>query len=176
MSPTLSTASSSIDSFETAELRIELECIARHHAGHDDLAADAVQDALFLLWRRRTPPSDVRRWLRAAVLHRCRHHARTRARAARRDRRAALDRPESDPAADPLCELCTGELRERLERALHRLPAVARRVLALRAHHGLDYAAIAERLDVPIGTVRSSLHRARAALREPLAAWLTDAS
>lgn len=156
------------------ELRRDLERIARRHAGCDELAADAVQDALVLLWRRRSAPPDVRRWLRAAVLHRCRHHARTQARARTRDRRAALDRPESDPLADPLCGLCTDELRARLEQALVGLPGLARRVLALRAHDGLDYAAIAERLEVPVGSVRSSLHRARAALREPLADWLAE--
>lgn len=166
MSPTLSPTTTPED------LRRELERIARHHAGADDLAADAVQEALLLLWRRRTPPADAQRWLRAAVMHRCRHHARTRLRAERRDRRVARARHELDDQADPLCRLCEDELHEHLEHALGDLPSLARRALSLRVHQGLEYADIAARLDVPIGSVRSSLHRARATLRERLADWL----
>jgi RNA polymerase sigma-70 factor (ECF subfamily) len=153
-------------------LRRELVHLARLHTTHDDLAGEAVQDVLVLLWRRRTPPADLRRWLRAAVLHRCRHHARTRARAQRRDRDAASLRPELDADSDPACVVCERELRERLRAALQTLPPTARRALELRALRGLDYDAIAEHLGIPIGTVRSSLHRARAALREKLADWL----
>jgi RNA polymerase sigma-70 factor (ECF subfamily) len=44
-----------------------------------------------------------------------------------------------------------------------------RAVLVLRAYHDLDYDEIAEALGLEIGTVKSRLGRARAALREALA-------
>lgn len=51
-----------------------------------------------------------------------------------------------------------------LEEALARLPTAQREVLTLCGVLGYDYAAAAELLDVPIGTVRSRLHRGRATL------------
>ena len=47
-------------------------------------------------------------------------------------------------------------------------PRCDRRVFELRELDGLEYAEIADRLGVPIGTVRSRLNRARSALREGL--------
>ena len=49
-----------------------------------------------------------------------------------------------------------------------------RSVLVLREMEGLDYDAIAEILDVPVGTVRSRLHRARTQLKEELEREFTD--
>jgi RNA polymerase sigma factor (sigma-70 family) len=51
-------------------------------------------------------------------------------------------------------------------RALAGLPARQRDVLLLYAWAELDYEALALALDVPVGTVRSRLHRARRAVRK----------
>jgi RNA polymerase sigma-70 factor (ECF subfamily) len=51
---------------------------------------------------------------------------------------------------------------------VERLPVEQREVVALCGLLGFDYAATAEILDVPIGTVRSRLHRARAILERKL--------
>ncbi len=51
---------------------------------------------------------------------------------------------------------------------LGRLPIHQREVVALCGLLGYDYLGAAELLDVPIGTVRSRLHRARAAIAEQL--------
>ena len=45
------------------------------------------------------------------------------------------------------------------------LPEDMRAVLVLRAYHDLDYPEIAAALEVEVGTVKSRLSRARAALR-----------
>jgi RNA polymerase sigma-70 factor (ECF subfamily) len=47
-------------------------------------------------------------------------------------------------------------------------------VLYLRAVEGLEYEDIAERLSLPVGTVRSSLHRARAQLKRRFAGEVAD--
>jgi RNA polymerase sigma factor (sigma-70 family) len=57
-----------------------------------------------------------------------------------------------------------------IARALARLPRRQRDVLLLFAVAELQYAEIAAALDIPIGSVQSSLHRARAKLRAALAA------
>ena len=59
---------------------------------------------------------------------------------------------------------------------LARLPLHQREVVALCALLGFDYAGAAELLDVPIGTVRSRLHRARAAIAEQLDGSSEEAS
>ncbi|MGL4178731.1 MAG: RNA polymerase sigma factor [Dermatophilaceae bacterium] len=54
--------------------------------------------------------------------------------------------------------------REVIEQALNDLPEQQRVVIVLREQEGLSYDEIAEALEVPVGTVRSRLNRARAAL------------
>jgi RNA polymerase sigma-70 factor (ECF subfamily) len=54
------------------------------------------------------------------------------------------------------------------------LPEDQRAVLVLREYHGLDYAELAAALDLDLGTVKSRLARARAALRAHLEATVPD--
>ncbi len=63
-----------------------------------------------------------------------------------------------------------GEPRRRIERALDAVRPDERAVLVLRDVRGLDYAAIGSALDLPVGTVKSRLFRARAALRAAMEA------
>jgi RNA polymerase sigma-70 factor (ECF subfamily) len=60
------------------------------------------------------------------------------------------------------------ELGQRIHEALHRLSPEHRAVLVMKDMEGQKYEAMAEILQVPIGTVRSRLHRARLELRELL--------
>ena len=62
-----------------------------------------------------------------------------------------------------------GIVARRLGRALARLPAGDRDVLLLHTFADLDYAGISEALDIPVGTVRSRLNRARGKLRTAIA-------
>jgi len=80
------------------------------------------------------------------------------------DGTASLGERVADPAHDP----ATLERRVRVERAYARLSEDHRIVLALRVDADLSYAAIAEALSVPVGTVMSRLARAREALIEVL--------
>ncbi|WP_051370465.1 RNA polymerase sigma factor [Streptomyces sp. 142MFCol3.1] len=91
-------------------------------------------------------------------------------RAARRHQAALSRVPPHDTAPD-----FADEVVERMEdagrlaaaqRALRRLRRGEREVFALCVWADLDYAAAAEALDVPIGTVRSRLSRARRRLRQ----------
>lgn len=73
-----------------------------------------------------------------------------------------------DPAPDPERRAAGGELLEQVDAALGQLPDEQRVVVWLRDGEGLSYEEIAQALEVPIGTVRSRLARARAALREAI--------
>ncbi|MEL7472525.1 MAG: sigma-70 family RNA polymerase sigma factor [Planctomycetota bacterium] len=59
---------------------------------------------------------------------------------------------------------------ERIQDALNHLSDEHRAVLILRDATGLDYQQVADALDLPVGTVKSRLFRARIALREVLEA------
>lgn len=61
------------------------------------------------------------------------------------------------------------EVAAAIERALAALAPEYRAAFLLREYHGLDYADIARALAIDVGTVKSRLSRARAALREALA-------
>jgi RNA polymerase sigma-70 factor (ECF subfamily) len=58
---------------------------------------------------------------------------------------------------------------ELVHRALATLGAESRQILVLRELEGCRYEQIAEILDLPVGTVRSRLFRARLQLRDQLA-------
>jgi RNA polymerase sigma-70 factor (ECF subfamily) len=75
------------------------------------------------------------------------------------------DRPALDPGA-PDGAFADLELRDRLEKAIAQLPDQYRFLIA--AHHlqGMQYEALAEALGIPLGTVKTHLHRAKRRLRE----------
>lgn len=77
-----------------------------------------------------------------------------------------LDFPDPGPAPDD--RLNRDEQAQELSKALGRLSLEHRSILILREMDELDYDAISEILDLPIGTVRSRLHRARSQLKEIL--------
>jgi RNA polymerase sigma-70 factor (ECF subfamily) len=60
------------------------------------------------------------------------------------------------------------ELRDRLEKAIARLPANYRLLIAAHYLKGVQYEDLAEALDLPLGTVKTQLHRAKQQLRRIL--------
>lgn len=68
----------------------------------------------------------------------------------------------------PLERVQSQEDRERLTEALHGLEPEQRAILLLRDGQGVDYAELSSILDIPEGTVKSRLFRARATLRARL--------
>lgn len=62
-----------------------------------------------------------------------------------------------------------GEMQAQINAAIARLPSDYRAVIALRYGADLDYEAIASTLNIPLGTVKTRLFRAKEALRRELA-------
>jgi RNA polymerase sigma-70 factor (ECF subfamily) len=60
------------------------------------------------------------------------------------------------------------ELRDRLEKAIAQLPEQYRLLIAAHYLEGVQYEALAEALDIPLGTVKTHLYRAKRRLRELL--------
>jgi RNA polymerase sigma-70 factor (ECF subfamily) len=76
--------------------------------------------------------------------------------------------PVDPHAAQPEDGMERAELKHALWRALEKLAQEFREAVLLRDVEGLDYEAIANVLELPIGTVRSRIHRGREALKEIL--------
>jgi RNA polymerase sigma-70 factor (ECF subfamily) len=77
-----------------------------------------------------------------------------------------------DAEADPAVALIESALSEPVQRALNALPEEFRKVVVLADMEQMDYADVSSTLNIPIGTVRSRLHRARALLRRALAEYV----
>lgn len=132
----------------------------------DDLAGDAVQEAVIALWRLESPPPAPRQWLMRTVTFRCLHALRALHRRQSHERLGRVR--ESCPLDHPPGALMNGELRDCLQNAVDSLQPEFRTVFLLREEEGLDYHEIAVQLSIPVGTVRSRLARARAHLRARL--------
>src|SRR5499433_2380784 len=94
-------------------------------------------------------------------------HRRSEARRLRATARIAADEERADRRASAAA-LDARLLFPRVANAIEALPDDERAALLLFAWEELPYQSVAEALDLPIGTVRSRLNRARARLRELL--------
>ena len=73
-----------------------------------------------------------------------------------------------DPRPGPESEVLTRDRVRQIEAALARLRPEHRAIVLMRDLSGMSYEEIAQSLDLPLGTVRSRLARARAGLQAEL--------
>jgi RNA polymerase sigma-70 factor (ECF subfamily) len=158
--------------------RAALDALLRRHldlihavcsrlAGNPADAADATQEALLAIVRG-LPRFDQRAaphtWMYRVATNACLDELRRRGRRPRLGLDDAMaERPDPAP---PLDRSVTDRLT--LDDALARLPEEFRVAVVLRDVQGMDYAQIAEVLQIPIGTVRSRIARGRQALATDL--------
>lgn len=143
--------------------------VAYRLTGNHEDAQDLVQDVLVRVQRglRTYEPGNLRAWLGRITTNAFLDDAR------RRQRRPQVSLPEDPdlvlPASPSAAEDWAARgLSDELQQALATLPEEFRVAVVLSDVAGLPYADIAEQLDVPVGTVRSRIHRGRLALREVL--------
>jgi RNA polymerase sigma-70 factor (ECF subfamily) len=134
---------------------------------HD--ADDVVQDAALRAFRyfRTFTGGNARAWFLSIVRNSCRGSRAPRLQQAT-DPFDEQEHSGAHPVADPETLLLQTDNAVLIERALSRLPARFRELLILRELQGLTYQELAATLDIPMGTVMSSLSRARHALRAAL--------
>jgi RNA polymerase sigma-70 factor (ECF subfamily) len=132
-----------------------------------DRADDAVQAALITAWRqlRSLRDSDAfEPWLHRILTHECYAEARRHTRITAEIRLLPIQTPA---ATDDILSV---QHRDQLERAFRRLTLEQRAVLVFHHYVGLTLPDVAQRLGIPLGTAKSRLHHATAALPASLEA------
>ncbi len=85
---------------------------------------------------------------------------------------SGLDPSDENPTTEPSGALDVSDRRRLVYQALAELSDEFRTALVLKEVDGMSYEEIAEVIEVPPGTVRSRIHRARVELRSKLALLL----
>jgi len=132
-------------------------------------ARDVAQEALVRLWEHRGKVEipAARSWLMTTTHHLCVDRLR------RRTRRPEVDQeslvvPLADDGPDPQRLAAASQTARAIHRALSALAEQDRTVVVMREMQGMSYDEIARALEVPLGTLKARLHRARERLRRQL--------
>jgi RNA polymerase sigma-70 factor (ECF subfamily) len=144
--------------------------------GDRDLAADCVQETFVSAWksRDRFDPSrgSLPAWLIGIARHRVHDAYRSRARTPA-PRLAGGDDTNGAAGTEPETEHVVERLL--VADALRTLAPRPRQVVELAFYAGLSQSEIAERLEVPLGTVKSDMRRALLRLRQVVGGGAVDA-
>lgn len=141
------------------------------------LADDLVSETFLLAFRGRAGyvpgRAPVRAWLFGIATNLVRRHARDEERRYRAFGRAVGEVEPTTELGEVAGRVDAQALRGELADALAALPSEDRDVLLLWTYPQLSYAEIAVALGIPVGTVRSRLHRARGRVRDRVSdRWL----
>ncbi|MEV6305784.1 RNA polymerase sigma factor [Actinoplanes sp. NPDC051861] len=167
---------------DAALIRTDFAALFDRHAPHihrylarrlgAQVADDLVAETFLTAFRRRgtfrPEQSDARPWLYGIATHLVAQHRRDEVRRLRLHQ-AVPPMPDAICHADQVAsDVTAAALRGLLTTALAALADGDRDVLLLIVQEELTYEQVAIALDIPVGTVRSRLHRARGALRAAL--------
>jgi RNA polymerase sigma-70 factor (ECF subfamily) len=148
-----------------ARLRDDALRVARARVGAGE-AEDVVQATFLAVLDHAAdgfrPGSDARAWIMTIVVNACRMRQRGAEARARHERAAAADVVVADGGVR------AAEAREELVAAVASIDEPFRSAVELRYLRGLEYAAVARALDVPLKTARSRVARGIAELRRRL--------
>jgi RNA polymerase sigma-70 factor (ECF subfamily) len=140
--------------------------VAVRMLGREEDALDATQDAFLTVYRKLEQfrgESAFSTWMHRITVNACYDVLRKRARQPMLHLATDDDREyEPGPPVEDHAEAVAGGLD--VQRALEQLPPDFRAVLVLADVQDLSYEEVADVLEIPIGTVRSRLHRGRLAL------------
>jgi RNA polymerase sigma-70 factor, ECF subfamily len=140
-------------------------------------AEDVVLDTFAQAWREaarfEAARGSVAGWLTTIARSRALDLVRARSRRERITATAAAERPDSSPAmggwrADPSSGVDHAERRKQVQLALEALSPPQRRAIELAFFEGLSQSEIAERLQEPLGTIKTRVRLGMQKLRECL--------
>ena len=138
-------------------------------------AEEALHDAFVDVWRRAAQYSPERgsgrTWVLSVVRNRAIDQLRSRSAAERAARRAGQEQELAEPSMpDPHQEAELRQRREQIRAALTVLPETQRHALQLAYFDGLSQSEIADRLQEPLGTIKTRLRAALEKLSRQLGA------
>jgi len=153
--------------------------IAYRMAGNDADAKDLSQEAflrVFRAFRRIDPTAKLESWLYRIVTNLYIDTLRRRPKVRVESLDAPITGPKgteiprdvADPATGPEDTVLNARLNLDVQRALLGLTVELRAVVVLSDIEGYSYEEIGEMLEIPVGTVKSRLHRARKTLQDRL--------
>jgi RNA polymerase sigma-70 factor (ECF subfamily) len=151
---------------ELARLEIRrLYATARLILRDEVSAEDATQEALVAAWRdigSLRDPDRFSPWLHRLLVRECYREA---SRGRRRTMVEGRVRPLTDRTADPGQQHL---VRDQLERGFRNLDVEQRTALVMHLYLGYSVPEIADALGIPVGTVKSRVHRGALAMRATL--------
>ena len=147
-----------------------LHGIALRITRQPSLAADATQDAFVQLWQQAHRFDPVRGSAEAFLVSLVRYRALDLVRRGAREMPGYEGEDREDDAPDALSQLISSAEGAALQRCLTQLEADRRRLVLLAFVDGLSHSELADRLRLPLGTVKSWIRRSLLSLRECLAA------
>lgn len=142
--------------------------VALRLTGEPSAADDLVQDTMLRAlraWASFRPGSNARAWLVTILRNQFINGWRSEKRAPAGVDMDAIPEPADPKDPDPEGRFFTELVDEEVLRAVDELPHEFREVLVLSDMEGLPYADIAASLEIPVGTVKSRLFRARRILQ-----------
>lgn len=147
--------------------------LAFHHLKNFADAEDVTQEVFLEAYRSLGTlkrPERFGSWLKGIATNLCKMWLR------RQRQTLSIDElKQQEGQTESPMEVCERhDLHERVMSAISQLPEPNRLVLTLYSMDGLSYEEIGAFLDVPIGTVRSRIHRARQTLKKELAYMVTQ--
>jgi len=141
---------------------------AYYFIGNAEDAADITQEVLLKLWhhQEKIVQRSVKSWLLKVTKNLCIDYSRRKKETTISSMVAhpegnQIELEQIDDKMNPEQEMINLDLKDRILKAIQKLPPKIKNVIIMREIHDLKYEDIAASLDIPINSVKAYLHRGR---------------
>ena len=170
-----------VDKYQAMAIKVAFSLL-----GNEQDACDAAQEAFISAYQalpRFRGGAKFSTWLYRIVANKCKDVYRKRTRTAgswlRISTTGSSDREDHvieihDPQSGPAIKLYNREMAEALNKAISQLPLKQRMAFVLHHLHGMALNEVADVMQCRVGTVKSHVFRATAALKSSMQPWLQE--